>query len=63
MDVTDFILFGIFVLCGLWQLLFPNSVLRFYERFYWSRLIPRPFFIRLTGGFFVALALWLFFKL
>ena len=58
MAVRDFILLGILVLGGLWQFSFANSVLRFYERFYGSRLSPRPFFIRLAGGVLVALALW-----
>jgi hypothetical protein len=58
-DVRDFTPLGIFVLCGLWQLSFPNSVIRFYERFCGSRFSPSPFSIRLTGGVWVALALYL----
>jgi hypothetical protein len=47
------------MICGLWWFLFPHNVLRFYTAFYGSRFIPRPFFIRLAGGVWIAVSLWL----
>jgi hypothetical protein len=54
-----YIVLGLSMICGLWWLVFPNSILRFYRRIYGSRFNPRPFFIRLAGGVWFAASLWL----
>ena len=59
MAVSDFIVLGVSVVCGLWWLLFPNSVLRFYRAIYGSRFDVRPFFIRLAGCVWIAVSLWM----
>ena len=53
------IVFGLSAVWGLWWLSSPDSVLRFYRAIYGSRFDPRPFFIRLAGGFLIALSLWM----
>jgi hypothetical protein len=60
MTVSDFIVPGLSVVCGLWWLSFPNSVIRFYRALYGSRFGPKPFFIRLAGGVWIAVSLWIF---
>jgi len=58
--MSDFIVVGVSVLCGLWWFSFPNSVLKFYRALYGSRFSPRPLFIRLAGGVWIAASLWIF---
>ncbi len=60
MDVTDLSVFGVFVVCGLWWLSFPGSVVRLYLPLYGPRHSPRPFFIRLAGATLLAVSLWMF---
>jgi len=48
MPVSAIIVLGVSVLCGLWWFVFPDSVLRFYRKFYGSRFGLRPFFIRVN---------------
>src|SRR5580658_9599478 len=58
--MSEFVVLGISLLCGMWWLSFPNSAIRFYQRFYGSRFSPRPLFIRRAGGVWIAVALWMF---
>ncbi len=52
-DVIPAVAFASF---GLWWLLFPRSVLRFYGAFQrGQRALPKPAGIRLAGGLWVAL--------
>ena len=60
MSLGDFIVLGVSVVCGLWLLWFPNSVIRFKRALYGSRFVPRPFFIRLAGGVWIAVSLYMF---
>jgi hypothetical protein len=57
---SEVIELGFVVVCGLRCLSFPNSVIRFNRKIYGPRFVPRPFFIRLVGGVFVAVSLWMF---
>lgn len=59
MAMREYVLFGFSVVCGLWWLSFPNSVLRFYRAIYGSRFEVRPFFIRLAGVVWIAVPLWM----
>ena len=59
-DVSLFIVIGLSVVCGLWWLAFPNSVNRVSRAIYGPRFCPRPFFIRLPGGVWIAVSLWIF---
>ena len=53
---SDVILAIAFASFGLWWLLFPRSVLRFYGAFHRGRVaLPKPTGIRLAGGLWVAL--------
>ena len=59
MDVTNLIVLGISAVCGLWWLSFPNSIVRVYQALFGSRFSPRPSFIRLAGGVWLAVSLWM----
>jgi len=59
MNLSDYIALILFAGFGLWWLLFPNSVIRFYTWFHRGRIsIPRNLMIiRVAGGLWIALVL------
>ena len=58
MKLSDYIGLGVFVGFGLWWVLLPNSVVRFYTWFHRGRIrLPRPSLVRLVGGLWIALVL------
>lgn len=60
MTIHDFIFLVVFVGFGLWWLLFPYSVSRFYKRVHNGKVkMGTPIMIRLIGLVWVVLMLWL----
>jgi len=58
MNRGDYIGLAVFGSFGLWWLLFPNSVIRFYTWFHGGRVsLPRQVAIRVLGGLWIALVL------
>jgi hypothetical protein len=54
MSTEDILAFALFVSLGLWFVLFPQTVIRFYTRFHKGRVqIPRPTIIRVIGACWV----------
>jgi len=58
MKLSDCIGLGMCVGFGLWWVLLPNSVVRFYTWFHHGRVkLPRVSTVRLVGGLWIALVL------
>ena len=56
MKLIDYLGFGVFVGLGVWWLVFPRSVIRFYTWFHKGAVtMPGTFGIRLLGGLWIAL--------
>ena len=58
MKLSDYIGFGIFLGWGLWWVVFPNSVIRFYTWFHPGGVkVPRALGVRLVGALWIVLVL------
>ncbi len=58
MEREDYIGLAICVGFGLWWVLLPNSVIKFYTWFHGGRVpLPKQFVIRPAGGLWIALVL------
>ena len=56
MKISDYFGFCVFAGFGVWWLLFPNSVIRFYRWFHRGQVkLPAPFGVRLAGALWIAL--------
>jgi hypothetical protein len=62
MNISDSLGFGVFFAWGVWWLLFPRSVLRFYDWFHHGTIrLPTPNVIRILGLVWCALMVVVFF--
>jgi len=57
MTLGDYVGFGLTVGFGLWWVLFPNSVVRFYAWFHSGRVEPKASQVRAAGACWIALVL------
>jgi hypothetical protein len=58
-EASDYIGLIVFVGFGLWWVLFPNSVIRFYEWFHRRKIsAPKQSIVRIVGVLWIALVLW-----
>ncbi len=56
MKLEDYFGFGVAFIFGIWLLLFPRSVVRFYSWFHRGAVkMPQTFGVRLSGAFWIVL--------